>query len=381
MEEKKKKKLKQDQLSAFSIAETDLRDNMLRNFIRMCCIGANLKMSPRQIFASIAAASLLDGQTTPLFGYNLRSEASITQMQVFCGYVLRANLMNHIKTARVISLFSDAESARHDKLLLFGVHVPINGYACPLHLSVALGGSSVTGETLFDSLKHGITGDNILSGAAFSLLDLSDDFNQNDTKASLEKVRKLNNIMPIGMEWDAFVPKISNSLTDGDSKYRLKMLRLIRTGQMRLTNSSSSALGTWCLGHCFSLAGDDLRNYSSIVDSSIKLIISTRSFLGASSARTAKLKVVCSRIGIKYVTIPDSFEDRFQSWLGIALESFVRILPALYVMFNELDNSQPDLPRNPIGRHITDNFALVEFILSWSSIMKKESQLDKELQE
>ena len=66
--------------------------------------------------------------------------------------------------------------------------------------------------------------------------------------------------------------------------------------------------------------------------------------------------------------------------MGIAYESFIRILPALYVMFNELDNSQPDLPRNPIGRLITDNFELVAFILRWSSIMKKESQLDKELQ-
>ena len=73
-------------------------------------------------------------------------------------------------------MFSDAETARHDKLLLFGVHVPINGYTCPLHLCVALGGVSVTGDLLLESLKHGVTADNVLSGAAFALPELSEDF-------------------------------------------------------------------------------------------------------------------------------------------------------------------------------------------------------------
>ena len=126
----------------------------------------------------------------------------------------------------------------------------------------------------------------------------------------LEKVRKLNDMMPIGMEWETFVKKISNSLTDGDSKYRFKLLRLIRAEQIKINKHSSAVLGTWCLGHCFSLAGDDLRNFSSVVDKSVKLIVSTRSFLNASVTRSAKLKIICSRIGIKYISIPEEFEDR-----------------------------------------------------------------------
>ena len=104
--------------------------------------------------------------------------------------------------------------------------------------------------------------------------------------------------------------KISNSLTDGDSKYRFKLVKLIRADQKRINQHSSAALGTWCLGHCFSLAGDDLRKFSSTVDKSVQLIISTRSFLSASMSRTAKLKIIWSRIGVKYISISDAFEDR-----------------------------------------------------------------------
>ena len=149
---------------------------------------------------------------------------------------------------------------------------------------------------------------------------------------------------------------------------------------MKINHGSSAALGTWCLGHCFSLAGDDLRNFSSVVDKSVKLIISTRTFLSASNTRVSKLKIICNRIGIKYISIPDAFEDRWQSWMGLALEAFIKLLPALYILFSELDRLDSNR-RSPIGYELTNNFVLVAFMLRWSTIMKKEKILDKELQE
>ena len=94
------------------LSQSTVEDNLLRNFIRSCMIGAPVKCSPRQTFANIAGAALADGPTTPIYGYDNPSERSIVAIQVFSGFILRASLMKMINNARVIGLFPDTESYR-----------------------------------------------------------------------------------------------------------------------------------------------------------------------------------------------------------------------------------------------------------------------------
>ena len=125
-----------------------------------------------------------------------------------------------------------------------------------------------------------------------------------------------SSLTPMGMDYAEFIRKLSNSLTDGDSKYRLRLHKLLRADQMEVMEGRDnlvSVQGTWCLNHCFSLSGDDLQKYSDTVDNAIKLIIKTRSFINASTARGARLRVICAKLGIKYKLIPEEFQDRFQA--------------------------------------------------------------------
>ena len=111
----------------FSRAGIIREDNCLRNFIRSCIIGAHVKASPRQTFALIASGLLADGPQSPIYGYNNRSEAAIVQVQIFAAFVLRARLMKMINEAHVVGLFSDAAKFCDCQLLVFGVHIIING--------------------------------------------------------------------------------------------------------------------------------------------------------------------------------------------------------------------------------------------------------------
>ena len=306
-------------LDKFRYSEGHVTDNQFRNFIRSCVNGGHVKCSPRQTYALIAAGALADGQTTPIYGYNNRSENAIVAMQIFASFILRAKLMSSIKDARVIALFSDAESARHDKLLMYGVHIVLDGYCCPLPLCFALGGSSVTGAVIRQSLIDGVTAKGMLSGGSQLIPELQYDINDDFVAHGLEKIVKLNEKTPIGLEYAEFIKKVSNSLTDGDSKYRYTLLSLLRKDQADVTGMKTIK-GTWCLNHCLSLGGDDLRNSIEMVEKAINLITSCRSFINSSKAHSSALKRICSKLKITYTTIPDDFEVRFQAWLADAAE-------------------------------------------------------------
>ena len=126
-------------------------------------------------------------------------------MQIFASFILRAKLMSSIKDALVIALFSDAESVRHDKLLMYGVHVVLNGYCCPLPLCFALGGISVTGEVIRQSLIDGVTAKGMLSGGSQLNPELQYDINDDFVAHGLEKIVKLNEKTPIGLEYAEFI--------------------------------------------------------------------------------------------------------------------------------------------------------------------------------
>ena len=179
----------------------------------------------------MAGSALADGNHALLFGYNNRGEKAIVQIQVFTSFILRAKLMEHLTKARVLAIFSDAESARYDKVLMFGVHTIVNGYCCPLPLSFSLGGVSVTGETLHEALIQGVTACNILSGGSQLIPELAVDVDSENVAWALKRIQHLNKYTPIGMKYENFIPKLSNSLTDGDSKYRFRLLKLLQADQ------------------------------------------------------------------------------------------------------------------------------------------------------
>ena len=218
--------------------------------------------------------------------------------------------MSLIKEARIVALFSDAESARHDKLLMYGVHLVLNGYCCPLPLCFGLGGVSVTGEVLRRSLIDGITAEKILSGTSEAIPEMP--FNPADelVNTSLVKIRLLNNITPIGMEYAEFIKKLSNSLTDGDSKYRYTLLSLLRKDQAEVTGGLKTIKGTWCLNHCLALGGQDLCRDMSIVSRAVDLLTSTRTIINSSNKFSSNLMIICRQLNIRYTAIPDDFEVR-----------------------------------------------------------------------
>ena len=96
--------------------------------------------------------------------------------------------MEHLTKARVLAIFSDAESARYDKVLMFGVHTIVNGYCCPLPLSFSLGGVSVTGETLHQALIQGVTACNILSGGSQLIPELAVDVDSENVAWALKRI-------------------------------------------------------------------------------------------------------------------------------------------------------------------------------------------------
>ena len=86
-------------------------------------------------------------------GHNLRSEASVVEIQRFASMISRYELFDHIKhDALAIGTFYDAASARTQKLLLNGVIVVVGGYAMALPISIGLGGESVTSNELYLAL-------------------------------------------------------------------------------------------------------------------------------------------------------------------------------------------------------------------------------------
>ena len=110
----------------------------------------------------MAAVSSLAGAK---FGFNLRSEASVVEIQRFEAMVSRNELFDHIKSnCLAIGAFYDAASARTQKLLLNGV-ILVDGYYFALPVSIGLGGESVTSEELYLALWRGFEGEGYCNGA------------------------------------------------------------------------------------------------------------------------------------------------------------------------------------------------------------------------
>ena len=138
-------------------------------------------MSPRRARAMILAANMAEGAKQP-FGFNLLSERSITQIQLFAAFVLRNATINLVEKSYALTLFADAESARKEKVLMNGFFCVIDGYAMPLPINFCLGGVKTTGKKLLLALKHGVTADNYLNGGHELFSELTDIIGKDMTK-------------------------------------------------------------------------------------------------------------------------------------------------------------------------------------------------------
>ena len=161
----------------------------------------------------IIAANMAEGANQP-FGYNLLSESSIAQIQLFSAFILRHVTMRIVANSYAVTVFADTESARHEKVLMNGIYVVLNGYAVPLPLNFTRGGISITGNELLSSLIHGVTADNYLDGSSELIPELvemlgdrdngDDDEdceadNNKNTKRMLFKLARLAKTHPIGI--------------------------------------------------------------------------------------------------------------------------------------------------------------------------------------
>ena len=105
----------------------------------MCITAGHLKMSPRRARAMIVTANMAEGSSTP-FGFNIHSERSIAQIQLFTAFVLRHSTMKLAEKSYALTLFADAESARKEKVLMTGFFCVVDGYAVPLPINFCKGG-------------------------------------------------------------------------------------------------------------------------------------------------------------------------------------------------------------------------------------------------
>ena len=67
---------------------------------------------------------------------------------------------------------------------------------------------------------RGLTARNILCGSYEVSSDLATDIDENEVKPNMDKIRRLNETNPIGMDYGTFIKKLENSVTDGEYKYR-----------------------------------------------------------------------------------------------------------------------------------------------------------------
>ena len=71
------------------------------------------------------------------------------------------------------------------------------------------------------------------------------------------------------------------------------------------------------------------------MDELLDLLVAIRSRFNQSTSRVNKLKIVCTKLKIKYVAILNEFENRFVSHGVKAVNAFCRLLPALYTYFQQ----------------------------------------------
>lgn len=160
---------------------------------------------------------------------------------------------------------------------------------------------------------RGLTARNILCGSYEVSSDLATDIDENEVKPIMDKIRRLNETNPIGMDYGTFIKKLANSVTDGEYKYRHTLVKLLRFDQKKALEDDDSLIsvkGTWCLNHCLKLRADDVRQKSKLADEAVKLIIACRSYIAKSTINSSKLKLICKDLGIKYYKITEEFEDR-----------------------------------------------------------------------
>ena len=96
----------------------------------------------------------------------------------------------------------------------------------------------------------------------------------------------------------------------------------------------SSLLGVRCTSHRLTLWGKDCREEIPLIDKVLKLLIDIRTQFNKSINRIATLKILCMKLKIKFVSIPDHFENRFVAHGVRSLRAFCQLLPALYRYFD-----------------------------------------------
>ena len=106
--------LKQGKIKLEAESEQGIRKT--KNLFRMCVTGGHSKLSPRQTRAMIISGNIAEGARYP-FGYNLLSERSIANIQLFSAFVLRHVIMTKIESSFAITVCADSESAREEKVL------------------------------------------------------------------------------------------------------------------------------------------------------------------------------------------------------------------------------------------------------------------------
>ena len=78
-----------------------------------------------------------------------------------------------------------------------------------------------------------MTARNILSGGSQLIPEIAVGVDSDNIAWALKRIQHLNKHKPIGMKYENFIPKLSNSLTDGDSKYRFRLLKLLQADQKK----------------------------------------------------------------------------------------------------------------------------------------------------
>ena len=109
-------------------------------------------------------------------------------------------------------------------------------------VKIGVGGRSTTADRLYESYADGVEDNGILTGDNELPPEIQFDLNIGDmdgaenpvaeyVKAGLEGVARFYEFLPIGISFNKdFLPRIVDSLRDGDSKYCSKLPRMFTTG-------------------------------------------------------------------------------------------------------------------------------------------------------
>ena len=188
--------------------------------------------------------------------------------------------------------------------------------------------------------------------------------------------------MPIGISFNTkFLPRIVDSLSDGDAKYLSKLPKLLRKAQKNIAYAGENGVvqETWCWNHLLSLVGETLRVDVPLLDDLVLFLVAIRSYFHMSDERITSLKMTCVEMGIRYQAIPDEFEVRFLAYLNNANSVFCAMCPAYMRYFNAKWEKKPS-SKPAILVTITEKFAIPSFAYALKPVFEDIKKLDKTLQ-